>query len=458
MALSADEKATFDALKQDSELLSIRDERLSKYYEGWQRLEHIGIAVPPELRKFEMIVNWPRVLVDTTENRQDVRTLLLPGKSVSDPGLREGWDANNLDSELSLFNKDRLIYGRAFLAVGTNDEDRRLPLISVESPREITVSIDRRRRRIDAALRLYGQTLEDTRPKFATLYLPNVTIWLRWAANGVWAEEDRDQHNLGRVALVMSLNRRRTGQWNGVSAMADIIPLTDAASRSLTNLQLAAEGLAVPQKVVLGMKKEDFIDPVTKLPIPAWESYFGALWTHTNADAKIASFPAADLKNFHDTVNHYGGLASSISGFPARYFGINTTNPPSEGSIQADESQMVKGIERHNSEVGATIGWTMALYERFRTGKWIDGNQIKVEWHDPGTPTTAQRMDAIMKANAGVPVLSREGSWDELGWTDARKDRERAYFEAESADPYLGLLKAKHESEHGNTEPALVGA
>jgi hypothetical protein len=32
-------------------------------------------------------------------------------------------------------------------------------------------------------------------------------------------------------------------------------------------------------------------------------------------------------------------------------------------------------------------------------------------------------------------VLSREGYWDELGWSEARKAKERAYFEAEALDP-----------------------
>jgi len=40
-------------------------------------------------------------------------------------------------------------------------------------------------------------------------------------------------------------------------------------------------------------------------------------------------------------------------------------------------------------------------------------------------------------------ILSREGAWDELGWSEARKSRERGYFEREaSADPELNLARA----------------
>ena len=70
-------------------------------------------------------------------------------------------------------------------------------------------------------------------------------------------------------------------------------------------------------------------------------------------------------------------------------------------------------------------------------------NQIKTEWHDPGTPTFAQKADALQKMHGGGPIVSREGSWDELGWSDARKERERGYFEDEAQDPYLARLTAK---------------
>ena len=38
-----------------------------------------------------------------------------------------------------------------------------------------------------------------------------------------------------------------------------------------------------------------------------------------------------------------------------------------------------------------------------------------------------------------VPVLSREGAWDELGWSEERKQREREYFAAQHTDPLVQL-------------------
>ena len=36
-----------------------------------------------------------------------------------------------------------------------------------------------------------------------------------------------------------------------------------------------------------------------------------------------------------------------------------------------------------------------------------------------------------------VGILSREGAWDELGWSEARKAKERTYFDAEAIDPVI---------------------
>jgi hypothetical protein len=417
------------------------DERLGKYYEGSQVLEHIGLAVPPELRKFETVINWSRVAVDSVEQRLRVKDFILPGENVSSGVLREHWDANNLDSESALLHKDTLIYGRGFVCIGSNAEDAAHPLITVESPREMTAVVDPRTRRISSALRVYGGTKEDPTPKYATLYEPNSTVWLE-KQSGAWVETSRDDHNLGRVPIVMFLNRRRTGDWLGVSEMKDVMPLVDSAARAITNLQIALETHAVPQKWVLGMSKGDFVD-ADGAPIPAWQSYYSAIWANQNDSAKVGQFSASDLKNFHDTINHYGQMVSSVTGLPTRYLGQTSVNPAAEGAIRADESRLVLNAEGKASNWGDGWAWVQGIAERFRTGSWPMANQIKTEWFDAGTPTFAQKADALTKLYAnGTGVIARESVQDELGWSQAKKDRDKEYRREDSQIALDGLQKA----------------
>lgn len=445
MALSVEETNLVSHMALQANATATLDVKNDRYYEGAQRLEHIGLAVPPELRRFETVLNWSRTTVDSVSDRLAMRRFFLPGEEQASAALREGWDYNNLDSESVIHHQETMILGRGFVTVGANEEDPEHPLVTVESPREITVSIDRRHRRIDAALRLYGADEMNSQPKYATLYRPDVTLWLERVGSR-WVVVDRDDHRLGRVPIVMFLNRRRVGQWTGVSEMKDIIPIVDATARSLTTLQIAGETIAIPKRWVVGASKGDFVDKDGK-PIPVWESYMGAIWANGNKDAKVGQFDGADLKNFHDTVNHYGQLASSITGLPTRYFGQTSVNPASEGAIRADESRLVLNAERKQSSFGDGWGWVMALYEKFRTNEWPQGNRIKTEWYDAGTPTKAQNADALSKLYAGGNgVLSREGVWDEMDWSEARKDREREYFAQQNRLALTSLEKDVSEA------------
>jgi hypothetical protein len=434
VALSDTEIELLDKHKRLMHRNQQNDILLERYYQGRQRVEQLGMAVPPSMRNFLVIANWCRVVVDTINNRQQVRSLILPGEETADPDLRAIWDANNLTAHVRMFNADRMIYGRSFMSVGTNEENGALPFVRVESPREMTAFVDTYRETMTSAARFYGRNEQNVAPSNATLYLPNVTVWAE-IRDGRWAEVDRDEHDLGAVPVVMHLNRRMSGGWVGESQMTDIIPFVDSAARSLTNLQFAQEAHGVPSIWATGVTKGDFVDGNGK-PIPQFEAYFDAIKILTSKDAKWGQFDAADLKNFDTALNVYGKQASITSGFPARYFGIITSNPPAEGAIRADEAPLVRSVEAQNDEVGMTLGWIGGLALRFATGDWVEGNRVRVDWFDPSTPTVSQREDALAKRRA-AGVLSREGYWDELGWSEARKAKERAYFEAEQRDPLI---------------------
>jgi hypothetical protein len=75
---------------------NLDDELLLRYYKGRQRVEQLGMAIPPAMRRFLVITNWCRTVVDTINDRQQVRSLILPGEETADPQLRAIWDANNL--------------------------------------------------------------------------------------------------------------------------------------------------------------------------------------------------------------------------------------------------------------------------------------------------------------------------------------------------------------------------
>lgn len=409
---------------------------LDRAYEGEKRLDQIGIAVPPELRIFKAAVNVPRMAVDEVVRRQKLRGFQRTGTDGVDPGLREAWEHNNLNSQSLLCHLDARLYGRSFVSVTSNEEDPEHPIITVESPEGFAVDVSPRRV-TRAALRVYRDDLD--KRQYATLYLPDATYWLVREGSGWNYTEDPYEHNIGRVPLVMFLNRQRTGRWQGVSEMADVLEKTDAIARLISNMQVGGEALAWPKRWAAGVKRDDFVDKEGK-PIPAWEAYMTAIMMTSNKDARFGSFDAAQLSNFHDAVNALLAWCAAELGLPLRFMGQEAVNPASEGAIRADEARLVKNVELKNSFDGDSWSWVMGLYERIKTGEWGAANGIRALWFDPSTPTQSQVADSAVKLKT-VGVLSREGVWDEMGWDEARKDRERGYFDAELNDPALQLAK-----------------
>lgn len=441
MALSESERDLIKQLEAELRRTAAQDELMLRYYRGRQRVEQLGMAIPPQMRRFLVITNWPRVVVDTINSRQQLRSLILPGQETADPKLRAILDANNFAAQLKMFNRDRMVYARAFMSVGTNDAAPELPIVRVESPRSTAALVDVPRETMHAAGRFFAGGKTSKRATNLTLMLPQARVSCERDKNGHWQEVgDRDRFDFDRVPMVMHLNRRMSGEWVGESEMADVIPLTDAAARSLTNLQFAQEAHGIPRMWMAGVAKGDFVDRDGK-PIPMFEAYFDAIHTITNAQGRVGQLTAADLKNFETALTIYGKEAATVTGFPARYFGLHTVNPPAEGAIRADEAGLVRSVEGQNEEVGVTVGWAGALAYEFATGTEVVGNRVQADFYDPSTPTVAQREDALTKRRQ-VGVLSREGYWDELGWSEARKDRERRYLAQEAdLDPELALAR-----------------
>lgn len=439
MPLTAQEQSTFHRLHRMHATAQQNAKLLDGYYRGVQRLAQLGLAVPPELRGFVTVVNWPRVAVDAVEERLDVEGFRYPGAARSDDDLWRIWQENNLDEESQQAHVEALALRRSYVSIGTNERDEGTPIITIESPREMVAERDTRTREVVGALKLYSsEQLEDGRENVAdraTLYLPEGTVWLRNDRTG-WIVEDRDPHRLGRVPVVPLVNRPRVGDWLGTSEMDDVIPLTDAAARALTNLQLAQETHAVPQRWVLGASKGDFVDSNGDM-LPTWEAYFGAIWALQNKDAKAGQFSASDLRNFHDTVNHYAHLASSVSGLPLRFFGQNTANPPSADGIRADETRLVKRCERKQKVFSGAWEEAMRIADRLRTGEWNPKlRRLETVWRDPSTPTVAAVADAVVKQHA-QGIIPTELAWDELGWSEEKKRRARELRAAELSDPLI---------------------
>lgn len=450
--LDNEQSALLNTLTQQLDVAVPKVDRLEGYYEGEQRLEQLGLAIPPDLRRFVVIVNWPRVSVDAVEERLERRGFQLPGQKAADPGMWEGWLYNGLDELGPMGDMDALKIGRSYRIIGANDEDPEFPLITIESPREVTVLRDPRTLRVTAAVKrydaVYGQYTA------ATLYLPDETIWLD-NTFGQWQVVDRDQHELGMVPVVPVVNRPKIGlpvdgRPLGTSEMVDVIPITDAAARNLTNAQVAQETHAVPQRAVSGANASDFVDQDGKM-IPVWESYFGAVWAMSNENARATQFEASDMINFERMQDLYARQASAMSATPPNYYGLAADDAASADAIRAREARLTRKCERRIQTLSGADKRTLAIYERIRTGDWNpEIRRLKSLWLDPGTPTFAQQADATTKLVASK-IIPIEQARKDLGYSP---DEIREMAEMDKRAAAVALLAIRDSFD--TTQPPQV--
>jgi hypothetical protein len=270
------------------------------------------------------------------------------------------------------------------------------------------------------------------------------------------------------VPVVPAFRRRRSTIPNGrslqgTSAMWDVIPITDAAARNITNAQIGQETHAVPQRGVLGASKGDFVDQAGK-PLTVWESYFGAVWALANPNAKTFQFDASDMSNFERMMDLYSRLASGVSNLPPNYFGLSADDAASADAIRSREARLVKSAERDEVTLGVADATALRIAARIRDKEWDDRlNGLETLWYDAGTPTVAQRADAVVKmytavdAN-GLNLLPAELAYEELGWSPGKIARAMAQRQAELVDQYLDQLAAKDQASGAPAAAPAVGA
>lgn len=440
-------------MTHDNEIAALK--MLNAYYEGCQPLSYMHPKLLEMVgnRLRAVVINWPRLVADSVEERLDVEGFRLPAPKGADPEESDAemwrvWQANDLDEWSQQAHVDAMVMRRSFAVIGTNAEDPDTPLVTVESPLQMYAEIDPRTRRPRAALKRWTERYLETNTSVqrdaaqysdhATLYLPDRTIWYERKVG--WNIIEEDIHNLGEVPVVPLVNRQRLMYPLGVSELTDVIPLSDAACKVATDMMVSAEFHAMPRRYALGFSEDDFTDEDGN-PITTWEAVAGLIWRSEKSPkddgVAVGQFAEADLRNFHETLNQLAKLVASMSGNPPHYFGFTTDNPASADAIRSSESRLIKRAERKQRGFGGSWERVARLVNRFQTGDWDPRfRQVETLWRDAATPTFAQKADATQKL-VSSNILPREAAWEDLGYSASRQARLKTMFEAEQSDPML---------------------
>lgn len=385
------------------------------YYDGLQKMQDLGISIPPQLRNLRTVLGWPRIGIDATANRCRVEGFRYPDTTDTDEDLWEIWQANCLDGESQLVHQDALTLGRAYIVVGPGDDPKNdPPLITAESAMNMTGLWDARMRQCTAALQLYldlDYGSDTYGQEIAALYLPDTTIQMgrnndpagSLVQNGQWSLISRDDHNLGQVPVVKMANRQRLMNREGVSEIqASWMNTVDSACRTQLAMEVGREFYAAPRRYALGASEEDFqgSDGTAK---SGWESYQGLIWAlERDADGEVPTvgeFAAADPSVYTKVLNQYAQNMSGDMSVPPHFLGLYAEgNPASADAIRASyENLTTLALNKHSAFADP---WedAMRLALLISTGKLPEGaNRMETDWADPAPKTPAATADAVAK-------------------------------------------------------------
>lgn len=389
------------------------------YYEGCKRLDAIGVSLPPNVRVLEMPVRWPKLTVDVL-----VRSLVLEGFTMAGgevpPELHRILQANNFDSLLTLTLTEALVTGRAWVVAGGSViPGSNIPRLSAHRGRDITVKRDIFGTIIEAV-----QAYERGGIQQKAIYTPgHLAVFAVQNGEDVLIEEHDYSAIYPGVPIVEVVNRTRIGG-GGTSEIEDIIELCDAASRSLTNLQVAQELLAMPTRYLFGDGVADqFTGDGMRPAVARLEAHFGHLLVGPSG-SQAGSIPGADLQQIISSFKLYASQVSAMTGIPASMMGVSSdSNPTSAEAMRAAKDGLISRAELKQHLFGDAVEEIARMVLQM-AGVKVDGLEtLEARWRDPAVASISSRNALMLQAQA-QGVITSQTAREFLGLSPEQAKRE----------------------------------
>lgn len=410
-------------------------ERADKYFRAEPSSVNIGNAIPPALAKFRTA--WPAVRVATNAfaDRVKLEDVVWPDAQDRVDDFRE-----DLNSALNQAITESLATGTGYLRVvdmgGSN-----VTFQGVRG-RDGAFLEDSDTGQVTATMRIhrppwYEQKGPIVNPQRVTVYTagqwatfsttPPVGAQVPPGGSG-WYEEISGPAPANGLLMMPLLNRSRAGEPYGRAEARDLYSLQDQGSRNLTNLSIAADQLAVPQRALIAALPESISD------LSVLETYMTSILA-LSGDVKLDQWAAAQLQPFVEAAMLYGRKASEASGIPLGYWGISAEAQGASGdAIRENDARLEIRSREICSQFTKPVLAILVVVAGFLG---VDPGRQSTKWADPSTPTPSAAADAALKMSQigsinGQIVVDREMIWNILRVPPA--DRTRIVELEESAE------------------------
>lgn len=346
-------------------------------------------------------INIPRLVVNSKVDRVTITGIVGPdGRPAAD--LTSAWKRAGMVTESELVHADYYLYGRSYVLVWPDAAGNPLPVSG--NPYTMFVDDDGMPGSAERAIRRWkagGKTHAIVfTPTEVTRYRSDAPDFA--AAPGGWGVVSRSENPYGIVPVVPFVRRLTADDHDGTSAVEDVLDLTEALTKVLSDALVTSEHYARPRRWATGLEIEE--DDDGNALDPFGDSRF--LQSEDPA-TKFGQFDAVRLDGYTDLTATLTQQIGSLTGLPPHYLGLHGDQPANADGVRAAESQLAAAAysdQRHLDRPWAAVAQLMAATMNPAA---VDaaGNDYSPSWESPEIRTPAQAADAAQKQRAmGVPL------------------------------------------------------
>lgn len=427
LGVSEDEKALLEALDR-REVRDRAEMALAQaFYLGTYVVANLRIAIPESLEWLQTILGWPAMAVDPYVERLKGDGFLTPGATDSNEYLADLMDANGFAAEQSLAYTDALSMGRCYWMVGSSPESGGAPVVTAESPLNMSVLWDLRGTSPRAARQKYW----DGDRWRGSLLVPKGTVHLAQDDGGEWVVVDRDSHDFDFVPVVRMAHQATTNNRDGRSAITPAIRgITAVGCRTVLGLEVSREIHSVPGLLILGASESAF-EKSDGSQAAAWDTYItSVLALERDADGQL---PEIVQKQVYDPSTYTKILdwcASVMAGYvaaPPQDLGLYTQgNPTSAEAGAVSETRRDRRAGLAQNQFGRDLQKVAQMAVRFDNKGDLPAEfeRLSVDWAPVAMETPGVTSDAITKqiAAGAIPATS-DVTLKRLGYSAVERRR-----------------------------------
>lgn len=347
-------------------------------------------------------VNYPRLVVNSKVDRLSVSGFVSRETGEIDAEAWQLWQRAGMISRSEQIHTDYYLFGAAYATVWGTLDGR--PAVTAGTPLSTCVQTDPATGEILASLRRLkvrdGTKAILFEPDQATVFKSTSPDYI--AGPGGWTVESVTENPFGIVPTVPFIREQSSEDVAGTSAVEDILDLSDAQSKILSDAMVTSEHFARPRRWATGLEIEEneetgeIIDPFRK------ESHLQS----ESPDTKFGQFNSADLSGYENLIATITQQIGSLTGLPPHYLGLHGDQPANADGVRAAEAQLASAAYSDHRQLDTP--WSrVAQLLRAVNDDGIDpaGTDAKPVYSSPEIRTPAQAADAALKLrDIGIPL------------------------------------------------------